>query len=172
MERAEGRRIAAIITPEIRKTGKRWGFKIIDIVTGSEEILSSVEIKPHVVGRYGININGMERIIDLFLESAEDAEYIFIDEIGPMELHSSKFREVIEKMLNFVTNAVINLMSLAQPATHPTESAANFVMNVAMIYESLATFPLFAIVTFLPTPLSFLLKKFSPPAAPLRVNVN
>ncbi|KAA0001392.1 MAG: NTPase [Thermoplasmata archaeon] len=109
MERAEGRKIAGIITPEIRKTGKRWGFKIIDIVTGSEEILSSVEIKPPVVGRYGVNINGMERIIDLFLESAEDAEYIFIDEIGPMELHSSKFREVIARMLNSDKSVIATL---------------------------------------------------------------
>ena len=86
------KRIAGISTPEIRN-GERTGFKIIDLATGSEEILSSVDIKtgPHV-GRYGVNVEGIDTIVDLFLRSLPEAKKVFIDEIGKMEFFSQKFK--------------------------------------------------------------------------------
>ena len=92
------KRVAGIITPEIKKGGKRYGFKIIDLASGQEEMLASVDIKPAVISKYGINIKGIDKIIDKFLESFENAEVVFIDEIGKMEFYSEKFREAMEKV--------------------------------------------------------------------------
>ena len=92
--------VAGIITPEIRDKG-RTGFKIIDLASGEEEILASVDIKTGPsVGRYGVNVRGIDRIVDLFLRSFEAADYIFLDEIGKMELFSRKFKEMSDEVLN------------------------------------------------------------------------
>ncbi len=92
--------VAGIITPEIRDKG-RTGFKIIDLASGEEEILASVDIKSGPsVGRYGVNVRGIDRIVDLFLRSFEAADYIFLDEIGKMELFSRKFKEMSDEVLN------------------------------------------------------------------------
>ncbi len=90
----EGRRLAGIVTPEIRRE-RRTGFLIADLATGAEEVLASVEIRggPRV-GRYGVNAAGVDKITALFRESLEGAEFVFIDEIGRMELCSAKFREL------------------------------------------------------------------------------
>ena len=99
LEGLQGKRIAGIITPEIRNQG-RTGFKIRDLASREEEILASVHIKTQPrVGKYGINLQGIDKIVDAFLLSFATAEYIFLDEIGKMELFSAKFREVCQKIL-------------------------------------------------------------------------
>jgi len=92
-----GRRIAGMITPEIREYGKRKGFKIIDLASGQEEILASVNSERGPgVPRYRVHLDAIDVIIDKFLESYESSEYVVIDEIGMMEFYSQKFRKIIE----------------------------------------------------------------------------
>jgi len=99
IEALKGKKIAGIITPEIRDKGRK-GFKIIDLVSGKEHILASVDIKTKPrVGQYGITIEGIDSIVDLFLESFETTDYVFWDEIGKMELYSTKFKKVSEEIL-------------------------------------------------------------------------
>lgn len=93
------RSIAGIVTPEIRKYGRRQGFKMVDLATSKEAVLASVDIAPAVIGKYGVNIEGIEHIVDLFLDSAQQADAIFLDEIGPMELRSPCFQEAIKQVL-------------------------------------------------------------------------
>ena len=94
------KRVAGIITPEIKDNGRK-GFKIIDLVSGKEDILASVDIKTRIrVGKYGVNIKGIDNIVDLFMESFETTDYIFLDEIGKMELYSGKFEKISEEILN------------------------------------------------------------------------
>ncbi|MBU4284361.1 MAG: NTPase [Nanoarchaeota archaeon] len=97
----KNKNIAGIVTPEIRKGKQRYGFKIIDIKTNQEEILASVDIKSQFkVSKYYVNIRGINKIIDRFLEGFDKADFIFIDEIGAMELISKEFKEALEKILN------------------------------------------------------------------------
>jgi len=106
IEELKGKRIAGIITPEIREK-RRIGFKIIDLVSGKEDILASVEIKTKPrVGKYGINIKGIDNIVDQFRKSFETADYIFLDEIGKMELYSNKLKEISEEILNSSKNVI------------------------------------------------------------------
>jgi nucleoside-triphosphatase len=95
-----GRNVAGFITPEIRVRGEREGFKIIDLASGKEEILASLNIKRGPgVSRYKVNVEGIDTIMDKFLESYPDSEYVVIDEIGMMEFFSRKFREIIQTVL-------------------------------------------------------------------------
>lgn len=95
----KGNIIAGIITPEIR-TGGRKGFKIIDLLSRKEEILASVDIKSGPrIGKYGINVRAIDNIVGSFLENFEMSEYIFLDEIGRMELFSSRFKNMVNRIL-------------------------------------------------------------------------
>jgi len=93
--------LSGFITPEIREHNERQGFKIIDLASRKEEILASVNIKRGPgVSRYRVNIEGIDSIMDKFLEGYENSEYVIIDEIGMMEFFSRKFRETIQMVLD------------------------------------------------------------------------
>ena len=85
-------------TEEIRKNGARTGFEI-NTLDGKKGILASVDTDSrHKVGRYKVNVEGFERIVLPAIEQAlTTSGTIIIDEIGPMELFSGKFREVVLK---------------------------------------------------------------------------
>ncbi|MFO8133568.1 MAG: NTPase [Thermoplasmatota archaeon] len=93
------RSIAGIVTPETRENGQRQGFKMVDLATGEEAVLASVDITPADIGKYGVNLEGIKHIVDIFLPSAEQADIIFLDEIGPMELRSPRFQQAVQQVL-------------------------------------------------------------------------
>jgi len=94
--------IGGIFCPEVRIKGKRWGFKVIDILTSAEGILASVEIKSRYrVSKYGVDINTFERIgVNAILTAIRNADIVVIDEIGKMELFSLAFQEAVRKALD------------------------------------------------------------------------
>lgn len=95
------RKIAGIVTPEIRKENKRYGFKIIDIASGDEEIMASVDIKSGKrVSKYQVDVEAIDRILDKLTSNLSDAEIIMIDEIGKMELYSHRFKDMIIAILD------------------------------------------------------------------------
>ena len=92
--------VVGFYTREIRQGGIRKGFELIDF-GGSKRLLSHVNIKsPFRVGKYGVDIKGF----DSFLEGIEfldpSTDLIVIDEIGKMELHSTKFNTLIGQILD------------------------------------------------------------------------
>jgi nucleoside-triphosphatase THEP1 len=92
--------VSGILTPEIRADGKRRGFKIIDLASGKEDILASMNIERGPgVSRYKVNIEGIDRIMERFLGSYEASDYVVIDEIGMMEFYSKKFQDAIQVAL-------------------------------------------------------------------------
>ena len=101
IKKLKNKKIKGILTPEIRKDNYRYGFKIIDFSSKKEEILASVDIKSKFrVSKYGINVIGIDRIVDKFLENFEKAEIIILDEIGKMEFFSEKFKKMLDKVFN------------------------------------------------------------------------
>lgn len=101
LDKISDKNLSGFITPEIREQGERQGFKIIDLASRKEEILASINIKRGPsVSRYKVNIEGIDTIMNKFLESYETSEYVIIDEIGMMEFYSRKFRETIQMVLN------------------------------------------------------------------------
>jgi len=111
LEEISDKKVSGIITPEIRAEEERRGFKIIDLASGKEEILASLNIEhgPRV-SRYRVNIEGIDKIMDKFLEAYENSEYVVIDEIGIMEFYSEKFKDTIQMVMNS-NKAVIATLS-------------------------------------------------------------
>jgi nucleoside-triphosphatase len=99
-EALKGLNPVGFYTTEIREGGVRKGFDLIS-VDGRRGLLSHTEIKsPYRVGKYGVDIRGLEDFLDTitFLDPA--TLLIIIDEIGKMECLSPKFRGLIKEILN------------------------------------------------------------------------
>ncbi len=104
------KKVSGFITPEIKINDDRQGFKIIDLVSKEEEILASINIKHGPsVSRYKVNVEGIDSIMDKFLENYESSEYVIIDEIGMMEFYSKKFRETVRMVLGSDKKVVATL---------------------------------------------------------------
>ncbi len=85
-------------TEEIKDvdTNERIGF-MIKTLTGEEILLASTfsDIKLKI-SKYGVNIENFEKICLPILEEALNNEkIIIIDEIGPMQMYSEKFKELL-----------------------------------------------------------------------------
>lgn len=101
LDEISDKKVSGIITPEIRINGIRQGFKIIDLTSRREEILASVNIKRGPgVSRYRVNVEGIDTIMDKFLENYKSSDYVIIDEIGMMEFYSKKFRETVRMVID------------------------------------------------------------------------
>ena len=90
-------------TEEIREDGERVGFRIRTL-RGKTGILSHVNIKSiYRISRYGVDLETFERLCILELESAikdDKVKYIVIDEIGPMQLFSEKYKKLLIQLLD------------------------------------------------------------------------
>ena len=97
----KGLKVGGFITPDIRVGGKRIGFKVIDINSGEEGTLASINQKAGPkVGKYRVNLEDFERVALKALDFAvKECDILFIDELGTMELFSKKFNEKIENIL-------------------------------------------------------------------------
>jgi nucleoside-triphosphatase len=87
-------------TQEMREGGRRTGFKLITL-GGQEGVLAHTSIGGEArVGKYGVDLSVMDGIaVDAIREGIAAAGLIVIDEIGPMELLSAKFRSVVIEAL-------------------------------------------------------------------------
>jgi len=100
IERMISVNIVGFYTAEIRSKGSRLGFELQGI-NGKRQILAHVDIDSRYrVGRYGVNIDGFEVLLDTLDLLDPDVELIVIDEIGKMELFSSHFQRLVRNVLN------------------------------------------------------------------------
>ncbi len=92
-------RPAGFITREIREGGRRVGFEIVGY-DGTKRLLAHREIMSRYrVGKYGVDIGGFEEYLEsLDLEGTGSCPVI-IDEIGKMECYSSRFRNLVTRLL-------------------------------------------------------------------------
>ena len=92
----QGYEIGGVYCPEIREDKIRTGFRIVDISTGREGLLAGLYNSGPTVGKYHVNLDDLKNIGVLALKNALImADYIFVDEIAPMELMSTSFINAI-----------------------------------------------------------------------------
>ena len=88
-----------MISRELREHGVRVGFEIVDVTTGQKGWLAHVNqpIGPSI-SKYRVNMNDLNRIgAAAILKAVEEADVIVVDEIGPMELFSTPFKEAVRR---------------------------------------------------------------------------
>lgn len=89
-------------TEEIIENGERVGFSI-ETLSGKKGTLSHVRSESQErISRYGVNVDEFENICVKELEEAmtdDNTKYIIIDEIGPMEVLSERYRNLLMQLL-------------------------------------------------------------------------
>jgi nucleoside-triphosphatase len=87
-------------TEEIRLSGQRVGFKIVSL-DGAEAVLAHVDFNTKQrVGKYGIDLRALESIgTGAICIAMQARQLVVIDEIGPMEIRSRIFCDVVNEAL-------------------------------------------------------------------------
>ncbi|ADC69415.1 protein of unknown function DUF265 [Methanocaldococcus sp. FS406-22] len=96
-----GYKVGGFITKEIRKNGKRVGFKIITLDTNEEAILAYVGDGNVKVGKYVVFVENLDKVgVEAIKRALKDADIIIIDELGAMEFKSKTFSKVVDEVIN------------------------------------------------------------------------
>jgi len=103
-------------TEEIRRGGQRYGFAITTL-DGQKGVLAASDSKSlQRVGRYGVLVDEFDRIAVASLTSGlTSAKLFIIDEIGKMELFSSRFAAVVMQIINLPTPLLATVMLQSHP---------------------------------------------------------
>jgi nucleoside-triphosphatase len=108
--------VTGFTTEEIRERGRRVGFAV-ETVTGEKATLAHVDLPgPPRVGKYGVDLDALERLAIPALQDAPGA-LVVIDELGKMELASSAFRDVIERVFASPAGVVATVHVFRHPLT-------------------------------------------------------
>ncbi len=93
--------IGGFYTQEIRAGGQRQGFRMITF-DGAEGVLAHVDFGgAKRVGKYGVDLAALEAVgVASIRRALRAGTLVIIDEIGPMELFSPAFRQVVMDAFN------------------------------------------------------------------------
>lgn len=111
--------ICGFQTPEVRESGNRIGFDIIDIYSGKISQLARVgDLKTkYRVGKYTVFVEEFDKYLADSLDlEGKVIDLIVIDEIGKMELFSKEFQNFVKRI--FISNKTI-LATIGLKLNHP-----------------------------------------------------
>ncbi|MGC9516410.1 MAG: NTPase [Methanomicrobiales archaeon] len=93
--------VGGVYCPELCQNGQRIGFKIIDLITNDEGILSHINIDGPRLGKYRVNLKDLDTVgTSAIYKALDESDFILIDEIAPMELNSPNFCEAVLEAFN------------------------------------------------------------------------
>ncbi|MGQ9641145.1 MAG: NTPase [Candidatus Bathycorpusculaceae bacterium] len=97
--KAKGYSVGGMVSREVRSCNIRVGFEILDLNGERRGWLAHVNQKTGPqVGKYRVNLEDLNRIgVEAILNAVRECEVVAIDEVGPMELFSEKFREAVKR---------------------------------------------------------------------------
>jgi nucleoside-triphosphatase len=92
-----GYKIGGMVSRDVREGGVRVGFEIMDFSTGQRGWLAHMnQLTGPKISKYRVNLTDLDAIgVSSILDAIRNADIIIIDEIGPMELFSSGFRDAV-----------------------------------------------------------------------------
>ncbi len=111
-----GDRAGGFYTEEIFGPGGRKGFQAITL-DGHKTTLAHVDIRSRSrVGRYGVDVAAFERVgVTALRKAIAQSEIVIIDEVGKMELFSSRFKAEVLRAVECGKPVVATVMSSAHP---------------------------------------------------------
>jgi nucleoside-triphosphatase len=99
--KSKGYSVGGMLSREVRSGGNRVGFEILSLIDGQRGWLAQVDQNhgPRV-GKYRVNLFDLDRVgIAAIVEAVDRCEVVALDEIGPMELFSDSFKEVVTRAI-------------------------------------------------------------------------
>ena len=97
--KAKGYKVGGMASREVRSRGTRVGFEVLDLSSGRRGWLAYVNQKSGPpVGKYRVNLADLDSVgATAIVNAVDDSDIVAIDEIGPMELFSERFREAVRR---------------------------------------------------------------------------
>jgi nucleoside-triphosphatase len=113
-------------TEEIRERGRRVGFRIITL-DGQETVFAHVDFKkPERLGKYGLDLSALESVgVEAIREAVRARQLVVIDEIGPMEIRSTIFRDAVNEALDSELLVLATIFARPLPFTNAIKSRPN-----------------------------------------------
>jgi nucleoside-triphosphatase len=100
--KAQGVSVGGVISREAREGNARVGFEIVDLTSNKRGWLAHVNQRSGPqVGKYHVNLQDLESIgAKAIVEAAEKCAVVAVDEVGPMELFSQRFKQAVRQALD------------------------------------------------------------------------
>lgn len=101
MLKESGISVGGMMSREVRDRRVRVGFEIEDLTSGRHGWLAHVNQRggPQV-GKYQINLADLDSVgAKAITQATKDCAVVAIDEIGPMELFSIKFKQAVQQAI-------------------------------------------------------------------------
>ena len=97
--KGKGYSVGGMISREVRSDGVRVGFEVLDLSSDRRGWLAHVnQPSGPQVGKYRVNLEDLNSIgAEAMMEAVDKCDVIAIDEVGPMELFSEKFKEAVRR---------------------------------------------------------------------------
>ncbi|MBS7608083.1 MAG: NTPase [Candidatus Bathyarchaeia archaeon] len=97
--KTKGYRVGGMVSREVRVGGTRIGFEVLDLASSKRGWLAHVNQKTGPqVGKYRVNLADLDSVgAEAILKAVKECDVVAIDEIGPMELFSEKFRKAVQE---------------------------------------------------------------------------
>ena len=93
--------VGGMVSREVRTHGARVGFDILDLSSSRRGWLAHVNQKhgPRI-GKYRVNLEDLDSIgAEAIANAVKNADVVAIDEIGPMELYSERFKKAVKRAI-------------------------------------------------------------------------
>lgn len=96
-----GVKVGGMTSGDLRSGSARVGFEIRDLLTGKAGVLAHVkQTDGPRIGKYRVNSQDLDGIgAEAILSAIRHADLIVIDEVGPMELTSTRFKDAVRAAL-------------------------------------------------------------------------
>ncbi len=133
-------------TPEVRRGRTRTGFAL-ELLHGERETLASTDFPgPPRVGRYGVRLEAVDRLVlpeierGLAAAQAGSDVILVMDEIGKMELFSQSFRQAVLRALEAPVRLLATIMAKPHPFADSLKGRAD-TRVIAVTRENRASLP-------------------------------
>jgi nucleoside-triphosphatase len=115
-----GVEVGGFTTEEIRERGRRVGFAI-EAIGGDREVMAHIDHSgPPRVGKYGVDLDAMERVALPALDKRSDV--LVIDELGKMELYSQALCDAVTAAMGEGGDVVATVQATPHPFTDDLKS--------------------------------------------------
>ncbi len=122
-------RAAGFYTEEIRDRGVRVGFRLVTL-DGDEGVLAHVDFEtPEHLGKYRLDLFALENVgVKAVRDAVRARKLVVIDEIGPMEIRSARFRDAVNEVLESEVPLLATIFARSLPFTDGIKSRPDVTM--------------------------------------------
>ena len=126
--------VGGFYTKEIRERGVRVGFKLVTL-DGKESVFADVNFKTtERIGKYGLDLSELETFgVAAIREAVHARQLVVIDEIGPMEIRSSIFRDAVNEAFDSDIPILATIVARSLPFTDAIKARSDvYILEVRL----------------------------------------